>query len=164
MSSTTIMPARSPEDIAAAARLFRAYAASLSVDLAYQDFAAELAGLPGGYAPPAGAVLLARDKAGQELGCVALRPLDPPSMCEMKRLYVAPAGRGLGLGRALVEAALAAARAAGYRGMRLDTLPDMTAAIALYRQMGFRPIPAYYETPVAGTLFLGRPLQDDADS
>jgi ribosomal protein S18 acetylase RimI-like enzyme len=158
MSRTTIMPARSPEDIAAVARLFQAYAASLSVDLAYQDFAAELAGLPGSYAPPSGRLLLARDAAGQALGCVALRPLDPPSVCEMKRLYVAPAGRGMGLGRALVVAVLAAGRACGYREMRLDTLPDMSAAIALYREMGFAPVPAYYATPVAGTLFLGRLL------
>jgi len=162
MPATTIDPARTPADLAMVADLFRAYAGSLSVDLAYQDFAAELAGLPGSYAPPSGALLLARDAAGQALGCVAVRPLDPPVVCEMKRLFVAPDSRGLGLGRALVEAALAAARTAGYREMRLDTLPDMTAAIALYRQMGFRPIPAYYDTPVTGTLFLGRSLQDDA--
>jgi ribosomal protein S18 acetylase RimI-like enzyme len=161
MPAATIAPARTPADLAIVAGLFRAYADSLSVDLAYQDFAAELAGLPGKYAPPAGALLLARDAAGVALGCIALRPLDPPAVCEMKRLFVAPAGRGLGLGRALVEAALAAARTAGYREMRLDTLPDMTAAIALYRQTGFRPVPAYYDTPVASTLFLGRSLQDD---
>lgn len=145
-------------DIAAVAALFRAYAASLPVDLAYQDFAAELAGLPGKYAPPAGALLLARGAARAPLGCVALRPMDAPGRCEMKRLYVSPAGRGLGLGRALVEAIFDEARRLGHREICLDTLPSMTEAIALYARLGFAPIAPYYDTPVAGTHFLARAL------
>ena len=153
-----IGPAVAGADIADTARLFQAYAASLDVDLGYQGFAAELAGLPGGYAPPGGALLLARGLGGEALGCVALRPMAAEGCCEMKRLYVAPAGRGLGLGRALVDAVVGAAAGLGYREMRLDTLPSMDAAIALYRSAGFRPIAPYYDTPVAGTLFLARRL------
>lgn len=150
--------AGTPDDIAAIAGLFRAYAASLPVDLAYQHFAAELAGLPGKYAPPAGALLIARDMAGAPLGCVALRPMTDAACCEMKRLYVAPAGRGLGLGRALAEAICAEARRIGYREIRLDSLPGMTEAIALYARLGFVPTAPYYDTPVAGTRFLALPL------
>ncbi|MCP8937224.1 GNAT family N-acetyltransferase [Alsobacter sp. SYSU M60028] len=158
----TISPVETADDLAAAAGLFRAYATSLDVDLAYQGFAAELAGLPGLYAPPAGALLLARGGDGAPLGCVALRPTGAPGACEMKRLYVAPEGRGLGLGVALVRAALAAASRAGYAEIRLDTLPSMHEAIALYRKLGFDPIEPYYDTPVAGTLFLRRRLDDAA--
>lgn len=146
------------EDVAAVARLFEAYAESLPVDLAYQDFAAELAGLPGKYAAPAGALLIARNAAGESLGCVALRPMQASRRCEMKRLYVAPAGRGLGLGRALVEAICAEARRLGYGEIRLDTLPSMTEAISLYGRTGFVRIEPYYDSPVAGTLFLARVL------
>ncbi len=153
-----IGPVGTAADLAAVARLFAAYAASLGVDLAYQDFAGELAGLPGKYAPPDGALLLARDPRGEALGCVALRPMPFAGCCEMKRLFVAPQGRGLGLGRALVEAIVAAAAGIGYREMRLDTLPFMTEAIALYRTLGFAPIAPYYDTPVAGTIFLARAL------
>src|SRR3954451_18898901 len=104
-----ITAARSAGDLDAAARLFAAYAASLSVDLAYQDFATELATLPGKYAGPAGELLLARDREGGPVGCVGLRPMAPSGCCEMKRLYVCPRGRGLGIGRALVEAIVAVA-------------------------------------------------------
>jgi ribosomal protein S18 acetylase RimI-like enzyme len=145
-------------DVADAARLFRAYADSLGIDLGFQGFPAELATLPGQYAPPKGVLLLARSAAGNALGCVALRPLAPDGCCEMKRLYVAPAGRGFGLGRALAEAVIAEARRIGYREMRLDTLPSMAKALALYRGLGFRPIAPYYETPVPGTIFLALPL------
>lgn len=139
------------------ARLFQAYAQSLDVDLAYQDFAAELAGLPGKFAPPHGEILLAlRD--GEPVGCVALRPLDENGICEMKRLYVAPAMRGSGLGKALVEQLIDAARSRGYRQMRLDTLPSMAAAQTMYRALGFEPIQPYYDTPVEGTVFLGLKL------
>lgn len=156
MPGFRIAPA-SAADLAAVAKLFRAYAAGLSVDLAYQGFAAELAGLPGRYAPPGGALLLARGPDGAPLGCVALRALEP-GVAEVKRLYVAPAGRGHGLGRALALAVLAEATRLGHREARLDTLPEMAAAQALYRALGFAPVPAYYASPVAGTRFLARPL------
>lgn len=149
---------RTADEVAAVARLFRAYADSLPVDLAYQDFATELAGLPGKYEAPTGALLIACHAAGDPLGCVALRPMRASGRCEMKRLYVAPAGRGLGLGRALVEAICAEARRLGYGEICLDTLPSMTEAIALYGRSGFVRIAPYYDTLVAGTLFLSRVL------
>ena len=158
MDAFHILPARSAEDLAAIARLFEAYASALGIDLGFQDFARELAELPGKYAAPAGALLLARDPRGEPLGCVALRPLAAPGCCEMKRLYVSPSARGLGLGRALVEAIVREGTRLGYREMRLDTLPTMTGALRLYREVGFVPIPAYYDTPLAGTVFLSRPL------
>ena len=150
---------RSAADLRAAAALMAAYGASLGIDLSFQGFEAELAALPGKYAPPRGAILLARGEGGEEggaLGCVALRPMEEPGFCEMKRLFVAPEGRGLGLGRSLVEAALREAGRIGYAAVRLDTLPFMAEAIALYRRAGFVRVEPYYETPVAGTIFLGR--------
>jgi ribosomal protein S18 acetylase RimI-like enzyme len=153
-----IRSARSPDDIATTARLFRAYADGLGVDLCFQDFDAEVAGLPGGYAPPGGELLLAHDLAGQAVGCVALRPTATAGCAEMKRLYVAPVGRGAGLGRRLAETILQAAGRLGYREVRLDTLPTMTEAIDLYRTLGFREIAPYYDTPVTGTLFLAKRL------
>ena len=131
----------------------RAYAASLGIDLGFQGFEDELASLPGKYAPPTGALLLARS-AGKALGCVALRQLDADGRCEMKRLYVTPGGRGLGLGRRLAEAVIAEAQHLGYREMCLDTLRSMQRAIALYRSLGFVETGAYYATPIAGTAFL----------
>ena len=153
-----ISPIRSDDDLAAVVGLFRAYADSLRVDLAYQEFEAELASMPGKYAPPSGALLLARSPDGTPLGSVALRPIAPDGCCEMKRLYVVPQARRLGLGRALVEAILEAAVAIGYRELRLDTLPDMIDAQALYARLGFARIDPYYDTPVAGTVFMGRAL------
>lgn len=158
-NSIAIRHAASKADITAIAALFQAYAASIGVDLAYQDFAAELAGLPGKYAPPKGALLLATDTDGRALGCVAMRPLDAGA-CEMKRLYVAPAAQGLGLGRRLAEAVIAAARTRGYREIRLDTLPTMATAMALYARLGFEEIAPYYDTPVTGTRFLAKHLSD----
>lgn len=152
-----IKPARSPSDLCTTHDLFRAYASSLTLDLSYQDFATELATLPGAYAPPRGEVLLAVS-GDRSLGCVCLRPILSDDCCEMKRLYVSPEGRGLGLGRALVEAAVDVAGRMGYRVMRLDTLPTMVEAVALYRSIGFRPIEPYYDTPVKGTVFLEREL------
>lgn len=158
MKRVVIMPAQSKADLEDVAALFRAYAASLPVDLGYQGFEAELAGLPGKYAPPAGSLLIARAPSGEALGCVAMRPIEAESICEMKRLYVTPASRGMGLGSALVQAIVERARDAGYREMRLDTLPTMQAARAMYAQAGFREIDAYYPTPVEGTIFLALPL------
>ena len=153
-----IADALSAEDLSGVRMLFKAYAASLPIDLGYQDFAEELAGLPGKYAPPHGALLLARDEDRTPLGCVALRPLSEAECCEMKRLYLLPAARGRGLGRALAEAAIGAARRIGYRELRLDTLTGMAEARALYAQLGFRPIPPYYAPTPPGTVFLSRTL------
>ena len=155
MGPIEILPAGGAADLEAAAELFQAYAASLPIDLAYQGFKDELAALPGKYAPPGGALLLARSGDGREIGCVAMRPLADDGICEMKRLYVLPEARGLGAGGSLIAAIVAIAREAGYSEMRLDTLPTMQAALAMYRRANFQPIPAYYPTPVAGTIFLG---------
>lgn len=158
----SITPATTGEDLSHIRQLFRAYTDWLSIDLSYQGFEAELAGLPGKYAPPAGALLLGRDTSGTPLGCVAMRPLAEPDVCEMKRLYVLPEGRGLGLGRALVSEIISAATKAGYRKMRLDTLPTMHGALSLYRAAGFREIGAYYDTPIAETVFLELDLEQFA--
>jgi ribosomal protein S18 acetylase RimI-like enzyme len=153
----TIAPAGTAEDFAMARLLFEEYASSLGLDLGFQDFAAELAGLPGGYAPPRGRLLLASDD-GRLAGCVALREL-AEGICEMKRLYVRPAFRDFGVGRALAEAAVAAAREMGYRRMRLDTLPAMARARRLYRALGFQEIPAYRYNPIPGTAFMELDLE-----
>lgn len=146
-----LIQASSPELVATARNLFREYAQVIATDLEYQGFAAELAALPAPYVPPNGALLIAR--AGADIaGCVALRPLDAHTG-EMKRLYVRPAYRGLGLGRRLVEAVIDAAHEAGYSELRLDTLPSMASAQALYRQLGFVEIPPYNETHLPGTRF-----------
>jgi ribosomal protein S18 acetylase RimI-like enzyme len=150
----TIEPAMDAKDLRTVAALFDAYAASLPVALDYQDFATELAGLPGKYGPPHGTLLLARDEHGAALGCVALRPLDEAGVCEMKRLFLLPASRGTGLGRALADAAIAEARRLGYRELRLDTLPTMERAIAMYREIGFAQIEPYYAPTPEGTVFL----------
>ena len=147
-----IVEAEDSEALALVQRLFVEYADSLEVDLAFQGFDEEVAGLPGAYARPAGRLLLAFD--GKEpAGCVALRPLEP-GVAEMKRLYVRPSARGAGWGRRLAERVVSEAREAGYERMRLDTLPSMRAALGLYVGMGFREIPAYRHNPVAGTRFL----------
>lgn len=152
-----IAQAENESQIAQARELFREYAASLGVDLCFQDFDRELATLPGKYAPPEGRLLLAHPAdAGCDAalaGCVALRKI-APGICEMKRLYVRPEFRGKGLGRKLVDAVIAEARAIGYARMRLDTLPAMREAQTLYAALGFREIPAYCENPVPGSRFL----------
>jgi ribosomal protein S18 acetylase RimI-like enzyme len=153
----TIRPAGAHE-VAIVAALFRDYVASLGVDLSYQGIEAELASLPGAYASPSGALLLAVSPLSQPLGCVAMRKLAEDGACEMKRLYAAPSARGMGLGRALALAAIGVATAAGYRSMRLDTLPAMHTAQALYRDLGFEVTTPYYATPIAGTLFMRKTL------
>jgi GNAT superfamily N-acetyltransferase len=144
--------ARGVADMDIARALMHEYAGALGVDLCFQGFEAELAGLPGDYAPPAGTLLLAFDGT-HPLGCVAVRPL-VDAACEMKRLYVRPEGRGLRLGRQLVEAAIGHARGAGHASMRLDTLPQMREAQALYASLGFRDIPAYCHNPLPGTRYM----------
>lgn len=150
---------RTVEDIAIISALFTAYTDWLDIDLAYQDFSAELAGLPGKYAPPTGEILLAKSTTtGESIGCVALRKLNSSKECEMKRLYVSPAGRGTGVGKALVKTILDIAKELGYAEVKLDTLPHMTAAIALYKRIGFVECEKYYDTPIEGTVFLSKIL------
>lgn len=149
---TEIRAAQFPEHVELVRAIFREYAASLGIDLDFQDFDAELNGLPGKYAPPNGNVFLAWSD-GAVIGSVAMRALDN-NICEMKRLYVRPAGRGQQLGKQLALRIIQAASEAGYSKMRLDTLPDMVAAQRLYASLGFRAIPAYVYNPVEGTKFL----------
>jgi ribosomal protein S18 acetylase RimI-like enzyme len=148
-----ILPARAAGDIATVKDLFQEYAASLGVSLCFQGFDKELADMPGAYAPPLGRLFLAHVD-GRPAGCVGLRPLDAgKERCEMKRLYLRPGHRGLGLGRRLTQLVIAEARSIGYRKLVLDTLADMTAARALYAELGFREIPAYYDNPLPGVLY-----------
>jgi putative acetyltransferase len=149
---------RGPQDIAEVAVLFREYADWLGIDLSFQGFEAELASLPGKYAPPGGELMLAYAPAGDALGCVAMRALDGTAVCEMKRLYVRPAARGLGIGAALVEAIIGRAQELGYAQMKLDTLAGMQQAFALYQRFGFLEVPAYYHNPLPGTVYLGKQL------
>ncbi len=164
------------QEIEATRAIFKDYATSLAIDLCFQNFDEELAKLPGDYAEPRGALLLAlvdiKDAAARAdvpliqrpqgglahvAGCCALRPLDTtdyPNAAEMKRLYVRPAFRGLGLGRQLAEAILDAARGAGYACVLLDTLDDMESARALYEDLGFEEVPPYYHNPIAGSHYL----------
>jgi len=146
-----IQNAESPEIIPVVRELFLEYSASVGVNFCFQGFAEEVANLPGQYARPAGRLFVALDE-GRAAGCGALRRLDEQT-CEMKRLYVRPAYRGKGTGRKLIDALTSSAREIGYERMRLDTLPSMTKAIALYRALGFREIPPYWRNPVQGVLF-----------
>lgn len=140
-----------------ARQLFEEYAASLGIELCFQGFDEELAGLPGSYAPPEGRLLLGI-RGGEIAGCVALRPLEP-GVCEMKRLYVRPAFRSHGVGRLLAEQVIGEASKAGYRSMRLDSLPSMSKALQLYRRLGFRETSPYRNNPVEGAVFLELPLE-----
>ena len=161
--------ARSAADLDAARTLFLEYIHAPGWEpefrayLAQQAFEAELAHLPGPYAPPTGALLLARVD-GQLAGCVASKPLDPPTICEMKRLFVRPTFRALGVGEQLVRRVMAVASDAGYERMRLDTLPSMRAAQQLYRRLGFEEIPAYCANPVPGAYFMQCRLDMTASS
>ncbi|RCS28754.1 GNAT family N-acetyltransferase [Rhodanobacter denitrificans] len=158
-STIAIAPARLPDDIEIVRSLFAEYIDSLGIDLSFQDVGAELAQLPGKYAPPRGVILLARDDAGAALGCVALRPWPEPGVCEIKRLYVRPAARGRALGRRLAEAAIAWAAGASYARVLLDTLASMQAARQLYVALGFRPVAPYYDNPVPGTWYMALELE-----
>jgi len=145
--------AESPGDITQARALFEEYAAWLGINLCFQNFDKELAGLPGDYAPPNGRLLFAFDKE-QLAGCVALRKIGE-GVCEMKRLFVRPEFRGRGVGRKLTEAIIEEARRIGYQRMRLDTLPPkMNVAVGVYRSLGFKEIEAYYNNPVEGATFM----------
>lgn len=149
----TIDQVESTDDIDIVRKLMLEYQTRLGVDLCFQGFDAELKGLPGDYAAPGGRLLLASID-GTAIGCVALRAFDG-SRCEMKRLFVRPAGRGLGVGKALVTRVMDEARAIGYAEMVLDTLPTMAEAQALYHAFGFRDISPYRVNPIAGTRYLG---------
>ncbi|HEX7927179.1 MAG TPA: GNAT family N-acetyltransferase [bacterium] len=147
-----IARATGPEEIAAAKRLMGEYVTALGRDLSFQGVDDELAALPGDYAPPRGALLLALVK-DVPAACVALRPF-ADDIAEMKRLYVRSAMRGLGLGELLAKAIIAEAKRLGYAKLRLDTLPEMQAARGLYQRLGFQAIAPYNDNPIAGTAFL----------
>lgn len=148
-----IFQSESPAQIARARELFLEYAQSLGFSLCFQGFDKELDELPGDYAPPDGRLLLAECE-GQLAGCVALHRLGS-EVCEMKRLYLRPAFRGKGLGRALAERIIAEARQVGYRRMRLDTVePVMKDALAMYRKLGFKDIAPYRANPMAGAKYM----------
>lgn len=156
MSTIQLLQPASVADWEATRVIFQEYAASLKVDLCFQGFEDELKTLPGDYAEPRGALLLAWVD-GVLAGCCALRPLDGSdysNAAEMKRLYVRPPFRGLGLGRQLTEGILDAARKSGYSCVLLDTLDDMESARALYEDLGFVEIPPYYHNPYAGAHYL----------
>ena len=146
-----LIRATTDSDIIAVRQLFEQYAASLAIDLSFQHFEDELVSLPGAYSPPRGALFLARAD-GSAVGCIGLRPFSD-SIGELKRLYVVPAFRGHGLARALVSAAIAAARSIGYSALVLDTLSSMRAAIALYESFGFQHTEAYYPNPLPDVLY-----------
>lgn len=169
----TIRDATTAVDIESARALFAEYADSLDVDLCFQNFAHELAGLPGDYAPPRGCLLLARQTAtgamgddgraeSGDMGCVALRPLEGADTAELKRLYLRAGARGRGLGRELTLAAITRARSIGYREIRLDTLMTMLAAQRLYESLGFRPCAPYYRNPLPGVVWLALDLVTSA--
>jgi ribosomal protein S18 acetylase RimI-like enzyme len=153
----TIRRATSPADLNAARRLFREYVEGLDFALDFQDFEAEMDALPGPYAAPNGAILLAAVD-DTPVGVVAIKPLDETGICEMKRLYVQPKYRNRGIGRALGEAILDVAHNLGYDVMRLDTVESMTAARSLYRSLGFQERSAYYHNPLPDVVYMERDL------
>ena len=153
----TIRRAQSSADLDAARRLFREYVESLYFDLDFQDFEQEMDALPGPYAAPEGAILLA-EVDDEPVGVVAVQPLDEDGVCEMKRLYVHPAHRNEGIGRALGTAILDVAQDLGYGAMRLDTVSSMRAARSLYRSLGFEERPPYYHNPLDDAVYMERSL------
>jgi GNAT superfamily N-acetyltransferase len=153
---TDIRRARFPDDLDAVIAIFREYIGNTSVSLDFQNYEDELAALPGKYDAPKGGLFLAWD-GDAVVGCAAFRAVDD-EICEMKRVYVRPVGRGQNLGRRLVERILAEGRAAGYRRMCLDVLPEFDAARRLYESLGFVPAAPVTFNPVAGTRFLGMDL------
>jgi putative acetyltransferase len=145
--------AESPAQIAQVRELFLEYAQSLRVNLCFQNFEEELAGLPGHYASPDGRLLLA-EYEGRLAGCVALHQWEP-GVCEMKRLYLRPSFRGKGWGRVIAETIISEARKIGYQCMRLDTIePIMKDAVEMYRKLGFREIAPYRPNPIAGAMYM----------
>jgi len=153
MTAVTIVAATTLERVEQIRELFLEYARSIGFSLCFQNFDAELAGLPGDYAPPRGRLLLA-ECDDQLAGCGALHELSP-EICEMKRLYLRPQFRGKGVGRGIAERLIADAREIGYRRMRLDTVgPVMKDAVAMYRKLGFKEIEPYRENPMPGTLYM----------
>jgi putative acetyltransferase len=150
----SILQVENPEHLAIARQLIEEYAAWLEFKLCFQGFEDEMRSLPGKYAPPAGRLLLALWD-GEPAGVIALRPLDEPGLCEMKRLYVRPEFRGHHIGRLLAEHVIREAAEIGYSRMRLDTVAGkMDSAIAMYRELGFKETGPYYQTPVGRTLFM----------
>mgnify|MGYP000092789277 CR=1 FL=1 len=163
MPRLVVSEADSPEVLAIAAALFREYAASLPFSLCFQGFDEEVVALPGKYARPGGRLLIGWvDDVPR--GCVALRPIgampgDLEPVCEMKRLYVQPEARGLGLGRRMCSRLLDEASLAGYQFMKLDSEPDFDAAVGLYRSLGFGPVARYNDDPHPETIYLGKVLE-----
>lgn len=154
--SLQLITPKTAAQLQATRQIFEEHAAQLGIDLCFQNFDAELDHLPGDYSAPTGALLLALAD-GELAGCCAMRPLDSADYtdaCEMKRLYVRPSFRGLGLGRLLAQAVMDAARMTGYRHLLLDTLSGMESARALYADLGFEEIPPYYHNPLAGAHYL----------
>ncbi len=156
MSGYEIRPATG-DDLPRIRQLVRDYVEWIALDLAFQEIDAEIDGLPGEYAPPRGVLLVACPDGEQPAAMIALRPIDE-DVAEMKRLYVSPSARGRGLARALILRLLDEARALGYQEIRLDTLPMMGDAQALYASLGFQDIEPYYDTPIAGTRFMAKGL------
>jgi ribosomal protein S18 acetylase RimI-like enzyme len=148
----SIVPAGAKNDLRQVKILFEEYAATLDFALDFQNFEEELATLPGGYAPPEGCLLLAFHR-DQVAGCVALRKIDR-DICEMKRLFVRPSFRHLGIGKSLAQSVIQEAKKKSYTRKRLDTVPSMKEARSLYESLGFREIPAYCHNPVPGAVFL----------
>lgn len=151
-----LLTVRGGDDIETIRSLFREYEQQIGVDLCFQGFSAELAGLPGDYAEPAGTLILAVAN-GVPAGCVAVRPWAAEG-CEMKRLYVRPGFQGTGTGRRLAEAVIAWAGRQGYARILLDTLPSMKTAQQLYERLGFKDIEPYRANPVAGARYMGLTL------